>query len=221
MNPKARTRGVSPATTASLTTTARDIWALCDGTRDVAQIATALNLSTEVVFAELDTLGDAALLEERLSPPTTQFATSLPAGMSRREALTKLALGAAGGFAALSLGARRGFAQDKLDGVTKDEELVPIDKETGDELEAEILKLEKRIQERDLKRKQALDCRRKQTDKNKVSEENAKAQSCANPGQLQTEIAEDKQLLLKKRKVERQVKQRDSHLEQKKKHQSS
>lgn len=222
MNPKALTSLTSPAHLEALTPTARDLWSLCDGTRDVPRLAALLELPEAIIFAELDQLADAGLLEARHTPPANQLATTLPAGMSRREALTRLALGAAGGFAALSLGARRGFAQDKLDGATKDDEvLTPIDKEGDEALEAEILKIEKRIQERQIKRQNALDCRRKQTDKNTVSEEKAKAKSCANPGQLQTEIADDKQLLLKKRKVERQVKRRNSHFEMKKKQQSS
>lgn len=220
MKPKALSTGASSARIEALTTTARDLWSLCDGTRDIPQLAALLEIEQRVLFTELDSLADAGLLEARQSPPSNQLATSLPGGMSRREALAKLALGAAGGFAALSIGARPGFAQDKLDSATKDDQAT-IDKEKGDALEGEIATIEKRLQERQVKRKEALDCRRKQTDKNKVSEENAKATSCANPGQLQTEIANDKQLLLQKRRVERKVKQKQTHLERSKKKQSS
>ena len=223
MNPKARPSHVTLQAEQALhlTPTAQKLLDLCDGTRSVTQLAELLDLPSRVIFAELDQLADANLLLARHAPPANQLATHLPAGMSRREALTKLALGAAGGFAALSLGARQGLAQDRLDEATKaEEQLVPTDKETAQSVEAEILVIEKRIKERQLKREQALDCRRKQTDKNTVSEERAKAKSCANPGQLQTEIAQDKQQLLQKRKVERSIKQRDTHLEREKKKQS-
>ncbi len=225
MKPKARTLKTTSSTLEQMTPTAQDIWSLCDGERDVQQIAHMLSLNEGVVFAELDKLADANLLEARLAPPTNTLATNLPAGMNRREALARLALGAAGGFAALTVAARQGFAQDKLQtGTNVDtskDEVAPIKDVADAELEKEIAKLEKRVQERKIKRRHALDCRKKVVDKNKVSEEATKKQSCANPGMLQKEIVSDQQQITKMRKRERHSKHRSRQLERHKKHQST
>jgi hypothetical protein len=217
MNPIARTLGVTAATNKneitlsiggkniSLTQTLHQIWTLCDGSRDIDAIAHSLALPRQDIFAALDQLADFGLLQTRPAPPANTLAQTLPAGMNRREALSRIALGVAGGFTALTLGSRAAFAQD-LDKSTSatDAETTKDDKVTdieGDNPDAEIAKLDKRIQERDYKRKQALECRAKIGDK-RTQEEQIKFDACKNPGQLQKEISS----LKKQRRLQEQKK---------------
>lgn len=97
---------------------AAQVWTLSDGTRSVAEIATALSLPADHVWSALDRLADRGALTRRAAPPA---AAPHPALISRRDALSKLALGALGATALLS--SRSGWAQDTK---KAQEEVAPI-----------------------------------------------------------------------------------------------
>lgn len=221
MNPIARTQGVIFKTNESdviaslegknvtLTHALHQILTLCDGNRDIDAIAHMLDMPRQDIFAALDQLADLGLLQMRTAPPANVLAQTLPAGMNRREALSRIALGVAGGLTAFSLGSRVAFAQDadKSTKTTKTdttETNKPIKGTTEEDkkLEEEIAALDKRIQERDLKRKKAIQCRKKGG--TRAQEEEIKRSACQNPGQLQKEIAADRQLLKKKKRLQEQ-----------------
>jgi hypothetical protein len=221
MNPIARTQGVIFKTNESdviaslegknvtLTHALHQILTLCDGNRDIDAIAHMLDMPRQDIFAALDQLADLGLLQTRTAPPANVLAQTLPAGMNRREALSRIALGVAGGLTAFSLGSRVAFAQDadKSTKTTKTdttETNKPIKGTTEEDkkLEEEIAALDKRIQERDLKRKKAIQCRKKGG--TRAQEEEIKRSACQTPGQHQNEIAADRQLKKKKKRLQEQ-----------------
>jgi len=201
------------APTRHLTHATYRVWVASDGQRSVDALADMLDLTSREVFEALDVLADFGLIEARQAPPTNTLASRLPVGMNRREALARIALGVAGGAAALSLGARSALAQDTTKAADTKATTAGTKAATADDaaLQEEIAAIDKRLKERHAKRKKIIDCRGAH---DKRTEESAtKREACGNPGQLTSEINRDERALAKKRRQEKKRKT-SSHQEQ-------
>lgn len=99
----------------TLSEDARSLWPLLDGQRDPAALAAALGWSgpqaVRRVWTALDLLADHHLLTQRAAPPAAALPHPGRTGLSRREAIQRLAAGLAGGLA-VAVGAREVLAQE-------------------------------------------------------------------------------------------------------------
>lgn len=75
------------------------VWRLADGSRSIKMLAGDAGVSVKECWAALDRLADQNALSERVAPPS---ATPHPALLSRREAMSKVMMGALGATALMN-----------------------------------------------------------------------------------------------------------------------
>lgn len=213
------------------------LWGLCDGHRDVSQLADALSLTTAQVWSMLDELADLHALHERVAPPITQIPMLVGASMSRRQALARIGVGALGaGVAMRTLGSSLAYAQDDLAQPAQTAQPAQPSREvTFDDGGAELDAAKKRLQERDAKaaeaKKQVQEAATKRQESDRCQEAHKKSgarqppTNCADSKVVREAERKSQQQLKKagqeERDAKRQVTQAQKrHLEAKKKHTS-
>ena len=75
------------------------VWRLADGSRSIETLAGDAGISVKECWAALDRLADQNALSERVAPPS---ATPHPALLNRREAMSKVMMGALGATALMN-----------------------------------------------------------------------------------------------------------------------
>lgn len=75
------------------------VWRLADGSRSIETLAGDAGMSVKECWAALDRLADQNALSERVAPPS---ATPHPALLNRREAMSKVMMGALGATALMN-----------------------------------------------------------------------------------------------------------------------
>ena len=75
------------------------VWRLADGSRSIQVLAEAASIREQECWDALDRLFDQGALAQRMAPPS---ATPHPAQLNRREAMSKVMLGAVGATALMS-----------------------------------------------------------------------------------------------------------------------
>ena len=134
---------------------AYSVWRLADGSRAIETLASDAGISVKECWAALDRLADQNALSERVTPPSS---TPHPALLNRREAMSKVMMGALGATALMN--APQVFANRD------------ISLETNPAADSDAAELKRPMEQR---RKQASEQRRKVVEKRKASEQDQKA----------------------------------------------
>lgn len=212
------------------------LWALCDGQRDVNELAQALALTPAQIWSMLDELADLHALKARVAPPISQIPALGSASMSRRQAIARIGVGALGaGVAMHALGSSLAYAQDS-GGVAQPAQ--PAQPRRGDTLNdggSELEAAKKRLQEREAKtleaKKQVQESSTKRQASDRCQEEHKKSgarqppTNCADSKFVREAEQKSTQQLKKVGQEEREAKKQVSqiqkrHIEAKKKHTS-
>lgn len=131
------------------------VWRLADGSRSIETLAGDAGMSVKECWAALDRLADQNALSERVAPPS---ATPHPALLNRREAISKVMMGALGATALMN--APQVFAN------------TDISVGTNPAVDTDAAELKRPMEQR---RKQASEQQRKVVEKRKASEQDQKA----------------------------------------------
>ena len=134
---------------------AYSVWRLADGSRAIETLASDAGISVKECWAALDRLADQNALSERVTPPSS---TPHPALLNRREAMSKVMMGALGATALMN--APQVFANRD------------ISLETNPAADSDAAELKRPMEQR---RKQASEQQRKVVEKRKASEQDQKA----------------------------------------------
>lgn len=157
------------------------VWRLADGSRSIQELADVASISEQACWDALDRLSDQGALTKRVAPPS---ATPHPALLNRREAMSKVMLGAAG--AAALMNAPQVFANTDISAETSTAEEASPTADTG---EAQL--------------KGPMEQRKKQ-----VNEENSKIREKRQPLEAES-IAEKKQAVERhKKQIERKIEEK-------------
>lgn len=200
------------------------LWALCDGQRDVNALAQALDLTAAQVWSMLDELADLHALDARVAPPTSQIPALGSASMSRRQAIARIGVGALGaGVAMHALGSSLAYAQDD-GGVAQPAQ--PAQPSRGDTLNdggSELEAAKKRLQEREAKtldaKKQVQESSAKRQESDRCQEAHKKSgarqppTSCADSKLVREANQKSTQQLKKVGQEEREAKKQVSKLQ--------